>query len=182
MTAPLDSSPPADAPREPGSARRVGAHAFCFDLNGGGRLDLAECAGGPILIVNAASRCGFTGQYEGLVRLHKRYAERGLTVLAVPSNDFADQEPGDDEAIRYFCQSEYEVEFPIATKVHVTGPDAHPFYRWIKQQAGFFGRRPWWNFHKYLIGPDGRLVDWFAPLTKPEDPKLERKIEALLAR
>ena len=96
MTAPLDSSPPADAPREPGSARRVGAHAFCFDLNGGGRLDLAECAGGPILIVNAASRCGFTGQYEGLVRLHKRYAERGLTVLAVPLPASAQAAIGED--------------------------------------------------------------------------------------
>jgi len=181
MTSPLDQKTvyPPD-PNPPAPQRKAGAHAFGFDLNDGGRLDLADCAGHPVLIVNAASRCGFTKQYEELVRLHKKYGAQGLTVLAVPSNDFAEQEPGDDEAIRYFCQSVYDVDFPIAKKVHVTGPEADPFYRWVKREAGLFGRRPWWNFHKYLIGPDGRLVDWFAPITKPMDPKLTKRIEAVL--
>lgn len=179
MKAPRETIPDE---RMAAATRRAGAHAFSFTLNEGSALDLSACADGPVLVVNAASRCGFTGQYEGLVRLDHRYRDRGLTVLAVPSNDFAEQEPEDDYAIRNFCQSTYDVTFPIARKVHVTGPEAHPFYRWVKREAGLFGRRPWWNFHKYLIGPDGALVDWFAPLTKPEDPKLVRRIEALLPR
>lgn len=172
-----DRSPAASRP-----ARRVGAHAFSFDLNDGGRLDLAACAGGPILIVNSASRCGFTGQYAGLERLHRDFGPRGLTVIAVPSNDFAGQEPDDDAAIRAFCRVGYGVTFSIARKVRVTGRDAHPFYRWAKREAGWFGRRPWWNFHKYLIGPDGALVDWFAPVTKPANPTLTRRLERLLPR
>ncbi len=168
--------------RAGGRPSRAGAHAFGFDLTDGGRFDLSDCAGGPILVVNAASRCGFTGQYEGLVRLHRELGPRGLAVLAVPSNDFADQEPGDDAAIRSFCQSTYAVDFPIARKVHVTGPEAHPFYRWVRREAGILGRRPWWNFHKYLIGPDGRLVDWFAPPTKPLDSRIVKRIQGLLTR
>ncbi|MBP5856739.1 glutathione peroxidase [Marivibrio halodurans] len=159
-----------------------GAHVFSFDLNDGGRLDLAACAGGPVLIVNTASRCGFTGQYEGLEHLHRDFGPRGLTVIAVPSNDFADQEPGDDAAIRDFCGVRYGVTFPVTRKIRVAGRGAHPFYRWVRREAGWFGRRPWWNFHKYLIGPDGMLVDWFAPMTKPADPALTRRLEHLLPR
>ena len=156
------------------------AHAFGFDLNDARRLELADCAGGPVLVVNTASRCGFTPQYEGLVRLNHRYGRQGLTVIGVPTNDFANQEPGDDAAIRFFCQSSYDVDFPIAAKTHVLGPDAHPFYRWVRARAGFLGRRPWWNFHKYLIGPNGEFVDWFSPFMKPEDRGLVSRIETVL--
>ena len=117
-------------------------------------------------MVNTASRCGFTKQYADLQDLWERFQECGLVVLGVPSNDFGSQEPGSEREIKTFCEVNFNVDFPMTSKVQVKGDDAHPFYRWAGGEVGALGK-PRWNFHKYLIGPDGRLVEWFSTPTKP---------------
>lgn len=154
---------------------------FSFVGLDGRALPLSRFRGDVLLIANTASKCGFTGQYKGLEGLHETYGERGLTVLGVPCNDFGGQEPGSAEDIAAFCETTFRVRFPLTEKVAVRGPAAHPFYRWA---AGKFGpwARPRWNFHKYLIAPDGRLSDWFFTTTKPGSPRISKAIEALLPR
>jgi glutathione peroxidase len=155
------------------------AHQFSFPGIAGGTIELKEFAGQPVLIVNTASECGFTPQYADLKALHDRFATRGLVVLGVPSNDFGGQEPGDAAAIQQFCTTRYAVEFPLTAKQTVLGPKAHPFYRWVAETLGE-GAAPRWNFHKFLIGPDGTLVDGWPSKVKPQDPKILSAIEPLL--
>lgn len=144
------------------------------------RIRLCDAfAGQVLLVVNTASRCGFTPQYEGLEALHKRLRERGFAVLGFPSNDFMGQEPGSEEEIAAFCRTQYGVEFPMFEKLKVRGQDAHPFYRALTEAAG--GKAPRWNFHKYLIGRDGKLLGEYASNVRPDDPKLLADIEAALA-
>lgn len=157
------------------------AHDFSFTAIEGGVLPLAQYRGKVVLLVNTASRCGFTPQYAGLQEVWERYRERGLVVLGVPSNDFGGQEPGSEAEIKEFCEVNFNVDFPLTAKEHVVGPEAHPFYRWAADQLGF-AAKPHWNFHKYLIGPDGRLADWFSTATSPTSAKVTRAIEAQLAR
>jgi glutathione peroxidase len=145
----------------------------------GGPLPTAAYKGHVVLLVNTASLCGFTGQYLGLQELWHHYQRQGLVVLAVPSNDFGGQEPGTAEEIKRFCQSTFDVTFPMADKQIVSGPDAHPLYRWAAAQTGVLGT-PSWNFHKILIGRDGRIIDWFSA-AGGMGSKLERAIEAALA-
>lgn len=156
-----------------------GAHLFTFEGLDGRPLALADHAGGPILLVNTASFCGYTDQYEGLQTLQERYATRGLTVVGVPSNDFGGQEPGSAAEIREFCTGIYGVTFPLAGKTRVRGADAHPFYRWARDELGP-DNAPRWNFHKYLIAPDGRLVAAFGTRTRPGAAEIRRAIEAIL--
>jgi glutathione peroxidase len=156
-----------------------GAHAFSFPGLTGGTIALADYAGRPVLLVNTASECGFTPQYADLKALHGRLAPRGLVVIGVPSNDFGGQEPGDAAAIQRFCSSRFQVDFPMAAKQRVLGPDAHPFYRWVGESLGE-GALPRWNFHKFLIGPDGALVDGWPSKVGPQDPKIVGAIEPLL--
>jgi glutathione peroxidase len=141
---------------------------------------LADFAGKAVLVVNTASKCGFTPQYEGLEKLWKNYKDQGLVVLGFPCNQFGKQEPGNEGAISEFCELNFGVSFPLFKKVDVNGSDAHPLFVQLKKQApGLLGsERIKWNFTKFLIGKDGQLVKRFAPLTKPEDLKSE--IEALL--
>ncbi|MDI1287161.1 MAG: glutathione peroxidase [Reyranella sp.] len=146
---------------------------------GGGPMPTADYKGQVVLLVNTASLCGFTGQYLGLQGLWHRYKDKGLIVLGVPSNDFGGQEPGTAEEIKRFCEATFDVTFPLADKQVVSGPDAHPLYRWAAAQTGPLGV-PSWNFHKILIGRDGRLIDWFSA-AGGMGPKLERAIEAALA-
>lgn len=134
--------------------------------------------GKVLLVVNTASKCGFTPQYEGLEALHARLAERGFSVVGFPSNDFMGQEPGSEEEIQEFCTLTYGVKFPMFEKVHVKGEQATPIYR---QLSAATGSEPGWNFHKYLIDREGRAVAAFGSRTKPDDPALLAKIEALLA-
>ena len=142
-------------------------------------VNLRAAYGGDVLLfVNTASKCGFTPQYEGLEALHARYAEHGFAVLGFPSNDFRGQEPGSEEEIRDFCTLTYGVRFPMFEKVVVTGDAATPLYRELAEAAG---EAPGWNFHKYLVGRDGRLVASFGSRTKPDDPELVAAIEAALA-
>ncbi len=141
---------------------------------------LADYRGQVLLIVNTASKCGFTPQYEGLEALYREYRDKGLTVLAFPCNQFGAQEPGNAEEIANFCSLTYDVTFPVLAKIDVNGPSAHPLYTYLKhEQKGLLGTEAIkWNFTKFLIGRDGEVVERFAPTTKPED--LKQAVEALL--
>ncbi|MGY6036872.1 glutathione peroxidase [Aeromonas sp. AE23HZ002T15] len=146
----------------------------------GSDFPAAELQGKVILVVNVASRCGFTPQYTGLETLYRQLGPEGLLVLGFPCDQFGHQEPGDAEEIARFCSVDYPVSFPILAKCEVNGEQAHPFYRWLKQEKpGLLGSEAIkWNFTKFLIARDGRVVDRFAPQTKPED--LAAPIRALL--
>jgi glutathione peroxidase len=143
-------------------------------------VSLADYRGQVLLIVNTASKCGFTPQYEGLEALYKAHKDRGFTVLAFPCNQFGAQEPGNAEEIANFCSLTYDVTFPVMSKIDVNGADAHPLYRYLKkEQKGLLGTEAIkWNFTKFLIGKDGEVVERFAPTVKPEDLKVA--VEALL--
>lgn len=146
----------------------------------GTQIDLSPYAGKVLLIVNVASKCGFTPQYAGLEALHRAYADRGFEVLGFPCNQFGAQEPGDAAEIANFCSLTYDVTFPVFGKIDVNGPDAAPLYRWLKKQApGLLGTEGIkWNFTKFLIDRDGKVVERYAPQTKPED--IAADIEKLL--
>ena len=139
---------------------------------------LCQYTGRVLLIVNTASYCGFTPQYQGLEALHARYRDKGLVVLGFPSNDFA-QESGSNREIADFCENTFGVKFPMFAKSAVRGSDANALYRQLAAQSG---RAPLWNFHKYLIGRDGKVVDNYSSLTRPDDTALVKAIEAQLAR
>jgi glutathione peroxidase len=141
---------------------------------------LSDYKGKVLLVVNTASKCGFTPQFEGLEQLYKRFSERGLAVLGFPCNQFGEQEPGTAVEIGAFCQKNYGVTFPMFEKIDVNGDTAHPLYRWLKHSApGVLGsERIKWNFTKFLIDRDGQVKARYAPLTKPE--QLAQDIEALL--
>ena len=138
---------------------------------------LCQYAGRVLLVVNTASFCGFTPQYEGLEKLHARYRDRGLVVLGFPSNDFA-QETGSNKEIADFCENTFGVKFPMFGKSAVRGSDANPLFRELAAQTG---RAPLWNFHKYLIGRDGKVVAQYGSLTPPDDPALLRALEQQLS-
>ena len=158
----------------------VTAHDFSFENIEGGALSLADYRGQPVLLVNTASFCGFTPQYNGLQALWDTYRDRGLVVLGVPSDDFGGQEPGSADEIQQFCTVNYGIDFPMTDKVKVRGDDAHPYYLWVAEQGAI--KVPRWNFYKHLIDADGNLVDWFASTTKPNAPKIIAAIEAQLPR
>ncbi len=148
-------------------------------LAGKAEVNLQKQYGGKVLlVVNTASKCGYTPQYEGLETLQKKYAARGFSVLGFPSNDFKGQEPGSEEQIQEFCTLTYGVKFPMFQKVQVTGPDATPLYQRL---AAATGVEPGWNFHKYLLGRDGRVVAQFPSKIKPDDPALVAAIERELS-
>ena len=156
---------------------------FDFKLTtlGGEPYRLDELAGRPLLIVNTASKCGFTPQYAGLQALWTKLGKQpnGLVVIGVPSNDFGNQEPDEAKAIGEFCDRTYGVTFPLMEKVHVKGPAAHPLFKWLGGEGGFLSK-PRWNFYKYLTRRDGTLATWFPSTTGPESAKLLRAIEAEL--
>jgi glutathione peroxidase len=156
------------------------AHDFDATSLEGRPVALRDYAGKVMLIVNTASKCGFTPQYEGLEALYQKYRDRGLVVLGFPCNQFGEQEPGSASDIGSFCQKNYGVSFPMFEKIDVNGTDAHPLYRWLKKNArGLLGsERIKWNFTKFLLDRQGRVVDRFGSIRKPAD--LERHIEALL--
>ncbi len=136
----------------------------------GAESPLADYRGNVLLIVNTASKCGFTPQYEGLERLQRTYAPRGFNVLGFPCNQFGGQEPGDEAAIGQFCQLSYDVSFPMFAKVEVNGDGAHPLYKFLKTaKPGLMGLQGIkWNFTKFLVNRDGMVVERYAPTTKPE--------------
>ena len=139
--------------------------------------DLCQYAGRVVLVVNTASYCGYTHQYEGLEALYAKYRDKGLTVLGFPSNDFQ-QEPGNSKQIADFCYNTYGVKFPMFSKTAVVGPGASPLYAWLATQTG---QPPKWNFHKYLLDRTGRVAAVFPSSVEPSDPALMKRIDALLA-
>lgn len=155
--------------QSPGMSR-VTAYAFSFPGLEGGDIRLSEYAGKPILVVNTASLCGYTPQYAGLQQLYARYHDRGLMVIGVPSNDFGAQEPGTPLDIMHTAHDDYGVTFPLTAKTVVRGMNAHPFYKWAAVERPV--ETPRWNFHKYLIGRDGRLAAVFPTEIEPMDARV----------
>ncbi|WP_428420880.1 glutathione peroxidase [Methylibium sp.] len=156
-------------------------HDFEARTIGGETVSLAGYRGQVLLIVNTASACGFTPQFGGLEALWKAYGDKGLAVLGFPSNEFGAQDPGSNEEIASFCRVNHGVSFPMMAKIEVNGARAHPLYQWLTQEArGLLGTRAIkWNFTKFLVGKDGRVIRRYAPADKPES--LKKDIEAALA-
>ena len=157
----------------------MGLYDFSAKLPGGGSQALADHKGKVLLIVNTASKCGFTPQYEGLEELYRDYKDRGFEVLAFPCNQFGAQEPGDAEEIKNFCSLTYDVSFPLMAKIDVNGDKADPIFKHLKKEkTGLLGSAIKWNFTKFLVDRDGKVVSRHAPTTKPE--QLRKEIEELL--
>jgi glutathione peroxidase len=156
-------------------------HQLLLQGLNGQELPLAPFQGQVLLVVNVASQCGLTPQYEGLEALYQRYRERGFGVLGVPCNQFAGQEPGSAEDILAFCSSTYGVSFPLSAKMDVNGAERHPLYRLLAGEGAEFPGDIIWNFEKFLVGPDGRVLARFSPRTTPDDPALVQAIEKALA-
>ena len=143
-------------------------------------IDLSEFQGQVVLVVNTASQCGFTPQYQGLQALHDRYSAQGFAVLGFPCDQFGHQEPGDDAEIAGFCERNFGVTFPLFSKIEVNGDGAHPLYQWLRsEKGGLLGSKIKWNFTKYLVGKDGKVIGRYSPTTKPE--KIASDIEKALA-
>ena len=157
------------------------AHQHSFTTIDGEKLPLSDYKNKVVLIVNTASHCGLTPQYEGLQKLYDDYKDKGLVVLGVPSRDFGKQEFEQASKVKEFTDKKFSVTFPMTTLNMVSGDDAHPFYQWAKQHAGFLGS-PKWNFHKYLINKEGNFVTWFASTTSPQSKKVVNTIEAELVK
>lgn len=158
----------------------MNVHDFTVKKPDGSDQKLSDFSGGPILIVNTASKCGFTPQYKGLEALYRKYADKGLTILGFPCNQFGAQEPGDAEEIQNFCSLTYDVTFPLMAKIDVNGEGADPLYTHLKaEKPGVLGTKGIkWNFTKFLVDKSGKVVGRYAPTDKPES--LERDIQKLL--
>jgi glutathione peroxidase len=155
-------------------------HDFRVKTAAGEDKPLADYGGKTVLVVNTASRCGLTPQYEGLEALRQRFAPRGFEVLAFPANDFLWQEPGTNEEIQEFCQVNYGTTFPVFAKIHVKGKEIDPLYAWLTKESPFPGDIEW-NFAKFLVGPDGKVLARFHPKVEPLAGEVVEKVEAALA-
>lgn len=164
-----------------GPAMAETAHDFSFKTIDGQPMPMSQFKGKTVLVVNTASFCGYTPQYEGLQSLWDDYKDKGLVVLGVPANDFGAQEPGSNAEIKTFCESKYDVTFPLASKEVVKGGGAHPFYKWAAATLGE-DKAPKWNFHKYLVDGDGKLVTAFATRVEPNSKDVVAAIEASLKK
>lgn len=158
---------------------KLNAYSFSFLDIDGKKINLEDFKGKVVMIVNTASQCKFTPQYAQLEELYERFNKQGLVIIAVPSNDFGQQEPGSKQQIKNFIDKKYQVTFLVADKTHVTGKDAHPFYKWAETQVTYVGT-PMWNFHKYIIDKNGDLQYWFTSTTEPTSNDLVRAIQTLL--
>lgn len=162
-------------------AEPVRAWDFAFTSIDGKPMPLSDFKGQVLLVVNTASFCGFTKQYKALQELHAKYEGQGFAVIGVPSNDFGNQEPNAAGEIKEFCEGIFGVTFPLTDKNPVTGESAHPFYKWAREQVGWLNA-PKWNFHKYLVGRDGRVVTSFFSQTAPDAERLIQAVEAEIAK
>ena len=148
---------------------------YSFDGIDGKKIDLINFKNKVIVVVNVASRCGYTPQYEGLQKLWSDYKDNNLVIIGVPTNNFK-QEPGSNKEIKDFCETNFGINFPLTEKTNVIGKDAHPFYKWAKKEYGI-GAIPKWNFHKIIIGKNGNIIDTFASFTKPSSSKFLNLID-----
>jgi glutathione peroxidase len=155
------------------------AHDISFERFDGGPLPLSTFKDKVVLVVNTASKCGLTPQYNGLEKLYSDYKDKGLVVLGVPCNQFAGQEPGTEGEIQTFCATNFGIDFPMTAKVDVKEAGRHPFYAWAQDELGE-PAVPVWNFHKILVGKDGRAIRAYGPRTEPQDEELVSAIEAAL--
>lgn len=176
FTSPAWSSEPATEPTWPSPLNFV-----VKDISGND-YDLSQLRGKVVVIVNVASKCGMTPQYEALEALYRKHRDRGLVIVGFPANNFGSQEPGTNEQIREFCTRKYDVTFPMMSKISVKGDDKHPLYVFLtsKETAGEFAGEIQWNFTKFVVGRDGRLVGRFAPNVKPTDPKFLELVETAI--
>jgi len=149
-------------------------HDFTAATIDGQEYDLSQLEGKKVLVVNTASKCGLTPQYEGLQELYESYGGNDFTIIGFPANNFKNQEPGSNEEIKEFCTQNYGVTFPMMAKISVKGEDQHPIYQWLtsKEANGIMDTEVKWNFQKYMINEDGELVDYAPPRTKPQDDKI----------
>ena len=154
------------------------AYEFSFKSIDGGSINLQNYKDHVIVVVNVASRCGFTNQYEDLQNLWSKYKDKNLVVVGVPTNNFK-QEPGSNKEIKDFCQTNFGIVFPMTEKINVIGNNSHPFYKWARKSFGI-GAIPKWNFHKIIIGKEGKIVDTFSSITKPSSKKFLKIIEELI--
>ena len=154
------------------------AYDFKFNSIDGGQINLDNYREKVIVIVNVASRCGFTNQYEDLQDIWSNYKEKDLVVVGIPTNNFR-QEPGSNKEIKDFCETNFNINFPMSEKLDVIGNNAHPFYKWAKKNYGK-GAIPKWNFHKIIIGKDGKVVTTFSSITRPSSKKFINTIEKLI--
>lgn len=154
-------------------------HDFTMKDIDGNEIELSQFAGKKVLVVNTASKCGFTPQYEGLQEIYEKYGSENFTVIGFPANNFKNQEPGSNEEIKQFCSKNYGVTFPMMEKISVKGEDQHPLYQWLTQKKynGKMDSKVKWNFQKYLIDEEGQLVDVFFSRTKPNAQKIVNWIE-----
>lgn len=158
----------------------MSVYQFNVQDSQGNTVSMSDFKDKVILIVNTASKCGFTGQYEGLESLHEAYADKGLVILGFPCNQFGGQEPGSDEDIQQFCKLNYDIKFPVLKKIEVNGENTDPLYSYLKEKApGLLGsKKIKWNFTKFLIGKDGEVITRFAPTTTPKE--IEKEIQKYL--
>ena len=155
------------------------AYDFEFKDLDGSSLNLSDYKGKVIVVVNVASQCGFTSQYEDMQEVWEKYQAKGIVMLGVPSNDFGNQEPGDNKEIKNFCEAKFGITFPMTEKVKVKGNEAHPFYTWAKKNHGS-SAVPKWNFHKIIIDRNGKIHETFSSITNPSSKKFIKIIENLL--
>ena len=160
----------------------MSVHDFKVKTIDGKEASLSDYKGKTVLIVNTASECGYTPQYAGLEALYEKYKGRGFTVLGFPSNDFGAQEPGTNSEIKKFCELRYKTTFPLFSKIPVKGPDADPLYKYLTGLPGKQGGPVTWNFNKFLVGPDGKVIEHFDSRVEPMSPELTAKLEQALPK
>ena len=160
----------------------VSVHDFKVKTIDGKEASLSDYKGKALLIVNTASQCGYTPQYAGLEALYEKYRDRGFTVLGFPSNDFGTQEPGSNAEIKKFCELRYKTTFPLFSKIPVKGPNADPLYKYLTALPGKQGGEITWNFNKFLVAPDGTVIEHFDSRVEPTSPDLTAKLEKVLPK
>ena len=160
---------------------RANVYQFIFNSIDGKEINLNDFKGKPIFIVNTASLCGFTYQYKDIEALHQKYKKSGLIIIGIPSNDFGNQELSSNEKVKKFCTINFDVSFILTEITDIKGKKGHPFFKWVKEEAGFLAF-PKWNFYKYLINKEGILVRWYASTTRPNSKKVTTDLDKIILK